>query len=1157
MDIDNAKRKRSSRDRDEIKSSRLSSNSSPHSKDGRKSKEVERDRRDERDRGRDDRDRDYRRSGERDRDRDRERDRGRGDERRGDDRDRDRDYRRSGERDRDRERDYRRGDERDRDYRRGDDRDRYERERYEREKEYRRGGGDYRDEGRRDYRDDLSKRDDNNKQTIATPTSPTRTLNTSTTPTTTATATATTSISTNGSFSNAQQQQQSTLNTTTTTAKTSATTTIAGQQVVSSPPAAVVTTPPVPVTPPVDPEVLKKQREEEKQKEQERLEEEMRKRREKVEQWRKEKERELQAQQAAAAALLTSTTTATTTTTTTKTKEWSLEEDEEDETKEKDVKDVDMKDISQQQLLPPLQKISQQNNNTTTTTTSANQKEEEEEEEDPLDAFMNQLMKSNNNTNKADGNGGNGATTAAANGNGNGTIVLMKAKRLEDGDEADFEEESEDENEQEKEVKKGKRELLSTDHSSIDYPAFEKNFYIEVPTLSNMTDTEVLDYRSELGIKITGKNCPKPVLTWAQCGLPEKIHQLLKKNEYEKPTPIQAQTIPAIMSGRNIIGIARTGSGKTLAFLLPMFRHVLSQDRPKQGEGMVGLIMSPTRELALQIYSECKKFSKVLGLRVCCVYGGANIGEQIADLKRGADIVVCTPGRMIDILCANNKRITNLRRVSFLVLDEADRMFDLGFGPQIMCIIDNVRPDRQTVMFSATFPFKVEQVARKILVKPLEIIAGGRSIVCSDVEQVVEVRPSETRYRRLIELLATWYHKGQILIFTNKQDATDNLFGLLSRAGYQCLSLHGSKDQTDRDETISDFKNKIKTILIATPLASRGLDVKDLNLVINYDCPDHLEDYVHRVGRTGRAGNKGTAYTFVLPDEGRFAPSIIKALEQSGAKVPEELTKLGAEYQRLRQEGKEVMVASSGFGGRGHKFDAAEEDKKKEERKLQKKAYGIEDDEEEDESAVSASADLDTKSPTATTSPTNSSVAGDSSNTVGANNPSSATSNVPPPAAMAAAAAMLQSIDPSLPAGQQAIKQILGTGVQITSEAAIKAAQLAASLAAKPAPSSKVVSNAHSTTFQEEIEINDYSQQARWKVTHKDALAQIIEHTATAVTTKGTYFPPNKQPAANEKKLYLLIEGPSEAGVRTAKLEIKKILDEVQAHSDKGKYSVF
>lgn len=237
--------------------------------------------------------------------------------------------------------------------------------------------------------------------------------------------------------------------------------------------------------------------------------------------------------------------------------------------------------------------------------------------------------------------------------------------------------------------------------------------------------------------KVKGKNCPKPVRTWAQCGVSLKVLECLKKSGFERPTPIQAQAIPIIMSGRDMIGIAKTGSGKTLAFLLPLFRHALDQPPLEPDDGPIGIIMTPTRELATQIAKEARKFTRLLNLNVVCVYGGSSISEQIAELKRGCEIIVCTPGRMIDMLAANNGRVTNLRRVTYVVLDEADRMFDLGFEPQVNKILDNVRPDRQTVMFSATFPKKMEDLARKALTKPIEVTVGGRSVVAKEVEQHV------------------------------------------------------------------------------------------------------------------------------------------------------------------------------------------------------------------------------------------------------------------------------------------------------------------------------------------------------------------------------------------------------------------------------------
>ncbi|KAJ9534854.1 hypothetical protein QJQ45_017252, partial [Haematococcus lacustris] len=206
-------------------------------------------------------------------------------------------------------------------------------------------------------------------------------------------------------------------------------------------------------------------------------------------------------------------------------------------------------------------------------------------------------------------------------------------------------------------------------------------------------------------------------------------------------------------------------------------------------------------------------------------------------------VVVCTPGRMIDLLATSNGKITNLRRVTYLVMDEADRMFDMGFEPQIMRIVQNIRPDKQTVMFSATFPRSVETLARKVLDNPVEIQVGGRSVVNSDITQIVEIRPEADRFLRLLEVLGEWYERGKLLIFVQSQDKCDCLFRDLLKHGYPCLSLHGGKDQMDRESTISDFKACVSNILVATSVAARGLDVSSLVLVLNYDVPNHHEDY--------------------------------------------------------------------------------------------------------------------------------------------------------------------------------------------------------------------------------------------------------------------------------------------------------------------------
>ena len=564
--------------------------------------------------------------------------------------------------------------------------------------------------------------------------------------------------------------------------------------------------------------------------------------------------------------------------------------------------------------------------------------DEEEEEADALDAFMNGLSE---------------APTRSTNG-------LKSLKKKQQEPEAMFGDDEVDLNTIDADPDdilamaskaRKKKDLPAINHAKMDYEPFRRNFYSEPSELADMTEEELADLRLELeGIKIRGVDAPKPVQKWSQCGLGVQTLGVIDKLGYERPSAIQSQAIPAIMAGRDVIGVAKTGSGKTIAFLLPMFRHIKDQRPLDALEGPVGLIMTPTRELATQIHKECKPFLKALNLRAVCAYGGAPIKDQIADLKRGAEIIVCTPGRMIDLLAANSGRVTNLRRVTYTVLDEADRMFDMGFEPQVMKILANIRPDRQTVLFSATFPRQMEALARKTLAQPVEIIVGGRSVVAPEITQIVEVRNDDKKFVRLLELLGNMYsdeknEDDRALIFVDRQEAADGLLRDLMRKGYPCMSIHGGKDQIDRDSTIDDFKAGVVPIMIATSVAARGLDVKQLKLVVNYDAPNHLEDYVHRAGRTGRAGNTGTAVTFVTEDQERYSVDIAKALRQSGQPVPEPVQKLVDSFLEKIKSGKE-KAGGSGFGGKGLERLDQERDAA---RNRERKTYKTGDDNEEEE----------------------------------------------------------------------------------------------------------------------------------------------------------------------------------------------------------------
>lgn len=692
------------------------------------------------------------------------------------------------------------------------------------------------------------------------------------------------------------------------------------------------------------------------------------------------------------------------------------------------------------------------------------------------------------------------------------------------------------------------------DHSKINYPPFRKDFYIEVKELARMTAAEVAEYRRELGdIKMRGKDVPKPLKAWTQAGLSAKVLDCIRKAGWERPMPIQSQALPVIMSGRDFIGIAKTGSGKTLAFVLPMLRHILDQPPLAPGDGPIAMIMAPTRELVQQIHADIRRFTRSLGLTAIAVYGGSGVADQIGSLKRGAEIVVCTPGRMIDILCTG--KVTNLRRVTYFVMDEADRMFDMGFEPQITRIIGNTRPDRQTVLFSATFPRSVETLARKVLSgRAVEVQIGGRSVVNKDIAQSVELRPEEQRFPRLLELLGEWYERGKILVFVHSQEKADATFRELLKAGYPCLSLHGGKDQEDRESTLADFKADVCSLLVATSVAARGLDVKDLQLVVNMDVPNHYEDYVHRVGRTGRAGNKGTAITFISEDEDRYAPDLVKALQLSEAAVPADLKALADGFQAKVKAGTE-QTHGSGFGGSGFKFDAEEEEARKSVRKEQAREYGFEeeksdsDGEDDDGGVIRKSGTLDEAAQRARQL-AESAKAAEGAPAVGPSAEALAAAASNPALAMAIATAQAKAAQIAaqhgLPVGQQPAQSLQQLTANLMASATDDASRAAAAQAAINLQETLAKIQAQvggADTYEAEVEINEFPQHARWKATHKENLGQISDFTGVAITTRGQYFPPGKQPGPTDRKLYLFIEGPTESSVKKARQEIRKLLE--------------
>ncbi|XP_057595930.1 probable ATP-dependent RNA helicase DDX43 [Hippopotamus amphibius kiboko] len=438
-------------------------------------------------------------------------------------------------------------------------------------------------------------------------------------------------------------------------------------------------------------------------------------------------------------------------------------------------------------------------------------------------------------------------------------------------------------------------------------PPIKKNFYVESETTSSMSQDQVDNWRKE-NYNITcddlkdGKKRPLPNPT---CDFEDAFHcypevmRNLQKAGFHKPTPIQSQAWPIILQGVDLIGVAQTGTGKTLSYLMPGFIHIDSQPVARNGPGM--LVLTPTRELALQVEAECCKYS-YKGLKSVCIYGGGNRDGQIRDLSKGVDIIIATPGRLHDLQMSN---FVYLRSVTYLVLDEADKMLDMGFEPQIMKILLDVRPDRQTVMTSATWPYAVRRLAQSYLKEPMIVYVGTLDLVAvSTVKQNIIVTTEDEKRSHIQAFIESMSPKDKVIIFVSRKAVADHLSSDLGIQHISVESLHGNREQSDRERALKNFKTGKVRILIATDLASRGLDVQDVTHVYNYDFPRNIEEYVHRVGRTGRAGRSGISITLITRNDWKIASELINILERANQSVPEDLVVMAERYKanKLKKE---------------------------------------------------------------------------------------------------------------------------------------------------------------------------------------------------------------------------------------------------------------
>ncbi|KAI6005583.1 P-loop containing nucleoside triphosphate hydrolase protein [Pisolithus albus] len=451
--------------------------------------------------------------------------------------------------------------------------------------------------------------------------------------------------------------------------------------------------------------------------------------------------------------------------------------------------------------------------------------------------------------------------------------------------------------------------------------------------LDEMKDRDWRIFREDFSIATRGGSIPHPLRSWAESDIPQIILDVIEKIGYKEPSPIQRQAIPIGLQNRDIIGIAETGSGKTAAFVIPMLTFI-SKLPPFTDDnrhlGPHALILAPTRELAQQIEAETRKFAGPLGFRCVSIVGGRAMEEQQFNLREGAEIIIATPGRLKDVI---ERHVIVLSQCRYIVMDEADRMVHLGFEADLLFILDklpsgalegeesNVQEDamdvdgenggaknkgrsRVTTLFSATMPPAVERLARKYLKRPATITIGEAGRAVDTVEQRVEfVTGDEKKRQRMLEIFNSGTYPSPIIVFVNQKKTADMVAKELSRAGWSTATLHSGKTQEQREASLQSLRSGDADILVATDLAGRGIDVQDVSLVINYQMAGTIEAYVHRIGRTGRAGKQGTAITFLTNDDDEVMYDLKQEIAKSPvSKVPPELARHEAAQHKVSRE---------------------------------------------------------------------------------------------------------------------------------------------------------------------------------------------------------------------------------------------------------------
>jgi len=445
------------------------------------------------------------------------------------------------------------------------------------------------------------------------------------------------------------------------------------------------------------------------------------------------------------------------------------------------------------------------------------------------------------------------------------------------------------------------------------------------PVASTKIDFDKYD---EIPVEASGRDCPAAIEAWKDADIGSAVLKNIEAAKYDRPTPVQKHSIPIVLKGRDLMGCAQTGSGKTAAFLLPIIANMTKRGLLPGGRDFKAypsaLVLAPTRELASQIYDEARKFSYNTGLKCVVVYGGTPIHGHLRDLGYGCDLLVATPGRLSDIM---DRGRVSLSRIQYLVLDEADRMLDMGFEPQIRKIVEQAdmpkTGHRQTLMFSATFAKDIQRLAATFLHDYI-FLAVGRVGSTTDfiTQKFIRTNTERDKETTLMQLLSEM--KGLTLIFVETKKKASQLDYMLNRRGLPVSSIHGDKAQTDRTTALRNFSTGRTPILIATNVAARGLDISNVVHVINYDMPNNIDDYVHRIGRTGRAGKTGVSTAFIGEEDSGVVPKVLQILHETGQEIPPWLQSMGY-YKKPSSSkggykfgGKDFRLKQSGGYGGSH-----------------------------------------------------------------------------------------------------------------------------------------------------------------------------------------------------------------------------------------------